>query len=90
MHAHAGEYVLPSGTALPFGAMIAKLKRDRLMGDLMEGGEEGRAKWVKLLEDPFALEQELGSLAAVRHAWSWQPPARQRMRLGAVTAVPIV
>lgn len=31
----SGEYVLPSGTALPFGAMISKLKRDRLVGDLV-------------------------------------------------------
>lgn len=45
--------------------MIAKLKRDKLMTDLMERGEEGRVRWLKLLDDPFALEQELGTLAAV-------------------------
>ncbi len=32
----SGEYVLPSGTALPLGAMIAKLKRAKLMSDLIE------------------------------------------------------
>ncbi len=34
----SGEYVLPSGVALPFGAMIAKLKRDRLVSDLLQVG----------------------------------------------------
>lgn len=37
----SGEYVLPSGVALPFGAMIAKLKRDRLVADLMEVRRRG-------------------------------------------------
>ena len=35
----SGEYILPSGTALPFGAMISKLKRSQIMGDVMQGGE---------------------------------------------------
>ncbi len=38
-HLLSGEYVLPSGLALPFGVMINKLKRDRMMGDIMEVGE---------------------------------------------------
>ena len=38
-----GEYLLPSGTALPFGEMVSKLKRARLMGDVTAGGE-ARAK----------------------------------------------
>lgn len=32
----SGEYVLPSGTALPFGAMIAKLKRQKVMQEVMQ------------------------------------------------------
>lgn len=35
----SGEYILPSGTALPFGAMISKLKRAQIMGDVVAGGE---------------------------------------------------
>lgn len=34
----SGEYVLPSGTALPFGAMVAKMRRDRLMADVFTVG----------------------------------------------------
>jgi len=32
----SGEYVLPSGTALPFGAMLTKLRRERLLQDIFE------------------------------------------------------
>ncbi|KIY96288.1 hypothetical protein MNEG_11675 [Monoraphidium neglectum] len=35
----SGEYLLPSGTALPFGAMISKLRREQMMGEVMAGGE---------------------------------------------------
>lgn len=28
--------VLPSGTSLPFGAMVSKMKRNRMMEDIME------------------------------------------------------
>ncbi len=39
----SGEYVLPSGLALPFGAMINKLKRDRMIVEIMEvGAAQGR------------------------------------------------
>jgi hypothetical protein len=37
-HLLSGEYELPSGMSLPFAAMIAKLKRARMMGDIMVGG----------------------------------------------------
>ena len=38
----SGEYVLPSGVAIPFGAMISKLKREKLVGDLMQVGARAR------------------------------------------------
>lgn len=34
----SGEYLLPSGLAINFGVMIGKLKRDQLMGDVMQVG----------------------------------------------------
>lgn len=34
----SGEYILPSGQSLPFGAMISKLKRAQMLGDVMAGG----------------------------------------------------
>ena len=36
-----GEYLLPTGVALPFGAMVDKLSRDRLMQEIMTVGGEG-------------------------------------------------
>lgn len=38
-HLLSGEYVLPSGTALPLGAMISKLKRAQMLVDVTGGGE---------------------------------------------------
>jgi hypothetical protein len=32
----SGEYVLPSGLALPFGAMISKMRRNRMMDDIIK------------------------------------------------------
>lgn len=32
----SGEYLLPSGTSLNFGVMIGKLKRNKLLRDIME------------------------------------------------------
>lgn len=37
-HLLSGEYILPSGTALPLAAMISKLKRAQIMGDVISGG----------------------------------------------------
>ncbi len=31
----SGEYLLPSGLSINFGVMIGKLKRDKLLGDVM-------------------------------------------------------
>ncbi len=44
-----GEYLLPTGVSLPFGAMVDKLSRDRLMQEVMtvsagEGGLRRRAR----------------------------------------------
>jgi hypothetical protein len=44
----SGEYVLPSGLALPFGAMINKLKRDRMIVEIMEVGRVAAA-WLMCL-----------------------------------------
>ncbi|KAG2431453.1 hypothetical protein HXX76_009468 [Chlamydomonas incerta] len=83
----SGEYVLPSGVALPFGAMIAKLKRDRLVADLMEGGH-ARAKWQNIAESPIALEDELGMMAAVELAMEeMKNPALGRARARAAKAL---
>eukprot|EP00198_Chlamydomonas_reinhardtii_P007476 XP_001696813.1 predicted protein [Chlamydomonas reinhardtii] len=83
----SGEYVLPSGVALPFGAMIAKLKRDRLVADLMEGGH-ARAKWQNIAESPIALEDELGMMAAVELAMEeMKNPALGRARARATKAL---
>lgn len=41
VHARA---VLPSGTSLPFGAMIAKMKRNKMMEDIMEVGGKALMK----------------------------------------------
>ena len=44
-----GEYLLPTGMALPFGAMVDKLSRDRLMQEIMTvRGEGGGRQWVGL------------------------------------------
>ncbi|KAG2425032.1 hypothetical protein HYH02_015083 [Chlamydomonas schloesseri] len=63
----SGDYVLPSGTSLPLGAMISRLRRERLLRDLMRGGSS-RAKWRAVAEDPLLLEDELGMMAAVELA----------------------
>ncbi|KAG2426108.1 hypothetical protein HYH02_014863 [Chlamydomonas schloesseri] len=83
----SGEYVLPSGVALPFGAMIAKLKRDRLVADLMQGGH-ARAKWQNIADSPIALEDELGMMAAVELAMEeMKNPALGRARARAAKAL---
>ena len=40
----SGEYLLPSGLSLNFGVMIGKLKRDKLLGDVMEVRGRGGAR----------------------------------------------
>lgn len=43
-----GDYVLPSGKQLPFGAMIARLKRQRVLEDVMAvGGADGGRRWQR-------------------------------------------
>ncbi|KAG2434960.1 hypothetical protein HYH02_012156 [Chlamydomonas schloesseri] len=54
-----GDYVLPSGKRLPFGAMIARLKRQRVLEDVLAGGQS-RNKYVDMLYKPKALAEELG------------------------------
>ncbi|KAG2434851.1 hypothetical protein HXX76_007736 [Chlamydomonas incerta] len=54
-----GDYVLPSGKRLPFGAMIARLKRQRVLEDVLAGGK-ARSKYVDMLYKPKALAEELG------------------------------
>jgi hypothetical protein len=44
-----GSYVLPSGKRLPFGAMIAKLKRQRMLNDAMEVRRESAVSCLSLL-----------------------------------------
>ncbi|KAJ9511487.1 hypothetical protein QJQ45_029844, partial [Haematococcus lacustris] len=58
----SGQYVLPSGTALPFGAMVSALQRDRMMADIMQGGGR-RARWSALAADEEGLQAELRMLA---------------------------
>ncbi|GIM06750.1 hypothetical protein Vretimale_11004, partial [Volvox reticuliferus] len=83
----SGEYVLPSGVALPFGAMIAKLKRNKLLTDLTQGGT-ARAKWMQVAENPIHLEDELGMMAAVEMAMEeMRNPVLARQRLRAAKAL---
>eukprot|EP00201_Polytomella_parva_P012698 CAMPEP_0175059024 /NCGR_PEP_ID=MMETSP0052_2-20121109/12193_1 /TAXON_ID=51329 ORGANISM="Polytomella parva, Strain SAG 63-3" /NCGR_SAMPLE_ID=MMETSP0052_2 /ASSEMBLY_ACC=CAM_ASM_000194 /LENGTH=323 /DNA_ID=CAMNT_0016324509 /DNA_START=32 /DNA_END=1000 /DNA_ORIENTATION=- len=56
----SGEYVLPSGLALNFGVMIGKLKRDKLIQEVME--DESRKKWADVANDPKALAAELAMM----------------------------
>ncbi|WIA21298.1 hypothetical protein OEZ85_000531 [Tetradesmus obliquus] len=44
-HLLSGEYVLPSGMALPFGVMIRQLKRTQMLSEITQGGES-RRKWL--------------------------------------------
>ena len=44
-HLLSGEYLLPSGQALPFGAMVAALKRGQMLRDVIGGGG-ARDKWA--------------------------------------------
>ncbi|KAF5839139.1 hypothetical protein DUNSADRAFT_1452 [Dunaliella salina] len=60
----SGEYVLPSGTSLPFGAMITKMKRNRMIEDIMEGGER-RQKWISLTNNAQAMQEELNLFANI-------------------------
>eukprot|EP00195_Chlamydomonas_chlamydogama_P009025 CAMPEP_0202905194 /NCGR_PEP_ID=MMETSP1392-20130828/33026_1 /ASSEMBLY_ACC=CAM_ASM_000868 /TAXON_ID=225041 /ORGANISM="Chlamydomonas chlamydogama, Strain SAG 11-48b" /LENGTH=406 /DNA_ID=CAMNT_0049593173 /DNA_START=295 /DNA_END=1512 /DNA_ORIENTATION=+ len=53
-----GEYMLPSGATLNFGAMISKLKRNKLMREVLEGNRE-RDKWVEVAADPGKLQEEV-------------------------------
>ncbi len=41
----SGEYMLPSGVALPFGAMIAQLRRNRILNDVMQVRRSKSRAW---------------------------------------------
>ncbi|GLI60207.1 hypothetical protein VaNZ11_002278, partial [Volvox africanus] len=54
-----GDYLLPSGGQLPFAAMIARLKRLRVLDDVMKGGK-ARNRYVDMLYNRDALAAEIG------------------------------
>ncbi|KAI8462459.1 MAG: hypothetical protein J3K34DRAFT_500515 [Monoraphidium minutum] len=59
----SGEYLLPSGTTLPFGAMIGTLKRGQVLGDVVAGGE-ARSKWAAFTGDLGAASREMAEAEA--------------------------
>ncbi|GFR39719.1 hypothetical protein Agub_g200 [Astrephomene gubernaculifera] len=65
----SGEYLLPSGLAINFGVMIGKLKRDKLLGDVMKEGQQ-RKKWADIARDPHALGRELAVMQEATEATS--------------------
>eukprot|EP00198_Chlamydomonas_reinhardtii_P012319 XP_001701656.1 predicted protein [Chlamydomonas reinhardtii] len=56
-----GEYLLPTGVALPFGAMVDKLSRDRLMQEIMTPGAS-RNRWADVARDPEALSKAVSGI----------------------------
>ncbi|KAG2435402.1 hypothetical protein HXX76_007474 [Chlamydomonas incerta] len=56
-----GEYLLPTGVALPFGAMVDKLSRDRLMQEVMTPGAS-RNRWADVARDPAALSHAVSGI----------------------------
>ncbi|KAG2448440.1 hypothetical protein HYH02_006332 [Chlamydomonas schloesseri] len=63
----SGEYLLPSGLALNFGVMIGKLKRDKLLGDVMQEGA-ARNQWADIARDPELLGRELATMQEAAEA----------------------
>ncbi|KXZ55154.1 hypothetical protein GPECTOR_3g302 [Gonium pectorale] len=63
----SGEYLLPSGLSINFGVMIGKLKRDRLLGDVMKDSKR-RSKWADIARDPAALGRELATMQEAAEA----------------------
>ncbi|EFJ40760.1 hypothetical protein VOLCADRAFT_119867 [Volvox carteri f. nagariensis] len=57
----SGEYLLPSGTSLNFGVMIGKLKRNKLLRDIMEDPSR-RNRWAAIANNPDALGRELATM----------------------------
>ncbi|GIL85191.1 hypothetical protein Vretifemale_13778 [Volvox reticuliferus] len=57
----SGEYLLPSGTSLNFGVMIGKLKRNRLLHDIMDDPSR-RNRWAAIANNPDALGRELATM----------------------------
>ncbi|GLI60537.1 hypothetical protein VaNZ11_002684 [Volvox africanus] len=57
----SGEYLLPSGTSLNFGVMIGKLKRNRLLHDIMDDPNR-RNRWAAIANNPDALGRELATM----------------------------
>ncbi|GLC43410.1 hypothetical protein PLESTM_001470500 [Pleodorina starrii] len=65
----SGEYLLPSGTSLNFGVMIGKLKRNKLLRDIME--DPGRRnRWASIASNPDALGRELAVMQEAVEATS--------------------
>ncbi|KAL6757574.1 hypothetical protein V8C86DRAFT_2622690 [Haematococcus lacustris] len=62
-----GEYILPSGTTLNFGVMIGKLKRDKLMQDILKG-HSSRQRWVEVASSPALLAAEVGAIQQAAEA----------------------
>lgn len=61
---------MAAGTTLNFGVMIGKLKRDKLMRDVMEDDTRKRYKWVCIARSDSALKEEVAAMARaheVRH-----------------------
>ncbi|PNH10172.1 hypothetical protein TSOC_003114 [Tetrabaena socialis] len=74
-----GDYMLPSGKRLPFGAMIARLKRQRVLEDVMKGGT-ARMRYVDMLYNRDALATEIGlTEAAAATLDQYAPPTRHRI-----------
>lgn len=78
----SGEYLLPSGLSINFGVMIGKLKRDKLLGDVMEEGSR-RAKWADVARDPILMGNELALMQKAAAATSL---TLEHLRQGAADA----
>ncbi|PNH08704.1 hypothetical protein TSOC_004735 [Tetrabaena socialis] len=63
----SGEYLLPSGLAINFGVMIGKLKRNKLLSDVMKEGAR-RARWADIARDSGALGRELAVMQEAAEA----------------------